>query len=168
MKKRYIWQNTNLSIEDWRDGYIECCEMNGKQPGGDDDLFNWMIDTNYSYLDDEFSNLDKRIDEQILVIADLGLWNGRRAGYKIIKSRNLKDILAFENGFFEVYGDGKNIKAREIHHDGTNNYLFRAIRPGRDIDKLLTAIYNDEQITGATLNYYTRSIYKDIASIYGW
>lgn len=38
-------------------------------------------------LMDEKENLDIKTDHPILVIADLGLWNGRRPGYKILPSR---------------------------------------------------------------------------------
>lgn len=166
--KKIIWSNVNLNVNEWRDGYAEFCEHNNITPGGENDLMDWAVETNYHYLDDEYYNLDKRIEEKILLIANLGLWTGRAAGYKIIKSKNLKDILNIEDSYFEIYGDGKNIRAFGVHHDGTNYYLYRAIRNGRDIDKLLTAIYNGETITPAKLNYYTRSIYNDVANIYGW
>lgn len=168
MKKHYIWQNTDLKIDDWRDGYIEFCEFNNITPGGDNDLYDWMMDTNFNYLDDEYYNLNSTIVEQILVIGDIGRWNGRVTGYKILKTRNLNEILNLTDDQFEIYGDGKNICATGSHHDGINYYLYRAIRPGRDIEKLLDAIYNGETITAAKLNYYTRSIYPDVATIYGW
>lgn len=168
MKKHIIWGNIDLNIDDWRDEYAEYCEINGIDPGNDDEIYNYMYETNNYYLDDERENLNKTIDGDILIIGDLGLWRGRVTGYKIINSRNLRDILYFDDDLIEVYGDGREIRARGIHHDGTNNYLFRAIRAGRNIDNLLDAIYNGETITAAKLNYYTRSIYSDIANIYGW
>jgi hypothetical protein len=168
MKKHYIWQNTDLKIDDWRDGYIEFCEINNITPGGDDDLYDWMIDTNFNYLDDEYYNLNSTIAEQILLIADIGRWNGRVDGYKILKTRNLNEILNITDDQFEIYGDGKNIRATGAHHDGVNYYLYRAIRSDRNIENLLNAIYNGETITPAKLNYYTRSIYPDVAAVYGW
>ena len=81
---------------------------------------------------------------------------------------NLNSILNVVDDYIEYFGDGKNICATGSHHDGTNYYIFRAIRPGRNIDKFLNDIYNGEQITVAKLNYYTRSIYPDIARVYGW
>ena len=168
MKKHYIWQNTDLNIEEWRDGYLEFCEFNNITPGDDGALLEWMEDTNYNYLDDEYYNLNKTIDGDIIIIADIGRWDGRATGARICKTRNLNEILNIRDPYFEIYGDGKNILATGSHHDGVNYYLFRAIRPGRDPKKLLNAIYNGEKITPAQINYYTRSIYNDVKNIYGW
>jgi hypothetical protein len=165
--KKIIWSNVNLNVDDWRDGYIEFCEYNNITPGGDDDLFDWMITTNYNYLDDELINLDKKLDGQILAIADVGHWNGRATGYKLLDN-NLKNILYVYDDYTEFYGDGREIRATGYHHDGTNYYLFRQFRAGRDPEKLLDDIYNGREISPQKLNYYTRSIYKDIANIYGW
>lgn len=119
------------------------------------------------YLDDERFNLDIPTDGRILVIADLGLWDGRRQGYKII-NRNVSDILYDEADFVEWYSDGYNIKATAYHHDGTNYYEYREIREDKNIDNLLDAIYNGEEITRRKLNYYTKSIHPYVAEVYGW
>ncbi len=119
------------------------------------------------YLDDERENLNIVADGRILVIADLGLWNGRRQGYKIL-SRRVSDILSDDADYVEWYGNGYNIKATASHHDGTNYYEYRVIREDRNIENLLDAIYNGEKITRKKLNYYTKSLYKDIAKVYGW
>jgi hypothetical protein len=123
---------------------------------------------NNEYIFDERANLNKIVDGRILVIADLGLWNGRRGGYKIIESRNIKDILYSDCDLVEWYGDGHNIKCTAVHHDGRNHYLYRVIREDRNIDNLLDAIYNGEEITSSKLNYYTKSLYKNVANVYGW
>ena len=167
MKKHYIWQNTDLNIDDWRDGYAEFCEFNNITPGDDSALYDWMIDTNFNYLDDETENLNKTIKEKIVCIADIGRWDGRVNGY-IVLSNNLNSILNIRDDRTEIYGDGKNILAAGYHHDGINFYTFRAIRPDRNIDKFLNDIYRGGKITPAKLNYYTRSIYADVANVYGW
>lgn len=167
MKKHYIWQNTDFNIDDWRDGYIEFCELNELTPGGDDDIYNWMIETNNEYLHDEKLNLNKRLDDYIIIIADLGLWNGRKQGYKISRA-NLNAIFNINDDLMEFYGDGREIRATGYHHDGTNYYLFRQLRAGRDPEKLLDDIYNGREISPQKLNYYTRSIYTDVANVYGW
>ncbi len=170
MKKHTIWSNLNLNVNDWRDGYEEHCEINDIEYDPDDEgaLEEFMIETNDSYFDDEHMNLDKDTDGRILCIADLGLWDGRKSGYKIlgVNINNIFDIGGFD--YAEFYGDGKDIRAKEIHHDGTNFYLYRIIREDRDVNKLLEAIYNGEEISSQKLNYYTWSLYKDVADIYGW
>lgn len=171
MKKHVIWSNTDLDIKDWKDGYKEWLEINhinDRDPNDEDDIYDWMVETNNNYLDDERMNLDQRLDGRILVFGSLGLWDGRHQGYKIINSRNLNSILNFEYEYFEIYGDGHNIKATEIHHDGTNYYEYRVIREDRNIDNLLDAILKGEEISRSKLNYYTKSLYKDVAEIYGW
>lgn len=170
MEKHTIWSNINLDIEDWRDGYKEYLEYNGfdERHDNDDDLYKWMEETNAEYLDDEYANLNKEVDGRILVIADLGLWNGRKSGYKILGT-NIHDILHSTHcDYMEFYGDGNDIKCTAHHHDGTNHYLYRVIREDRNISKLLDAIYYGEEITRRKLNYYTRSLYKDVATVYGW
>ena len=122
---------------------------------------------NSMYLDDERENLNCKTDGRILAIADIGKWNGRVNGYKIINA-NIKDILYSDVDYVAWYGDGHNIKATEYHHDGTNYIEYRVIREDRNIDNLLNAIYNGEEITRKKLNYYTRSLYPYVAKIYGW
>ena len=170
MKKHTIWSNINLDIEDWRDGYREHLESNEMEDDPDDEnaIYEWMYETNDMYLDDERVNLNKVLDGRILVIGDLGLWNGRSRGYKIIDSCNIKDILYTDCDYVEWYGDGYDIRCTEHHHDGTNHCLYRVIREDRNIDNFLDAIYNNEEITRSKLNYYTKSLYKDVASVYGW
>ena len=173
MKKRMIWSNMNLDIEDWRDGYKEYLEMNDmddEDPDDEDAIYQWMNETNDMYLDDERCNLNKEVEGRILVIADLGLWNGRKSGYKTLGT-NIREIFNINPRGFdyaEFYGDGYDIRATEHHHDGTNEYLYRIIREDRNIDNLLDAIYNGEEITSRKLNYYTKSLYKDVADVYGW
>lgn len=171
MKKYTIWSNMNLNIEDWKDGYKEFLEINeidDCDPDDEDEIYEWMIETNSEYLGDERLNLNKEVDGRILVIADLGLWHGRRSGYRIINSRNIKDILYCNEEYGEFYGDGYDIRGTETHHDGTNRYLYRMIREDRNIENLLDAIYKGEEISRSKLNYYTKSLYPYVAAVYGW
>lgn len=173
MKKHIIWSNMNLDIEDWKEGYKEWLEINeidDRDPEDENDIYDWMINTNNEYLYDEEMNLDKFVDGRILVIADLGLWNGRVGAYKILDN-NIKEIFNINSRGFdyaEFYGDGYNIRATETHHDGTNRYLYRMIREDRNIDSLLDKLANGEKITRSQLNYYTKSLYKYVKDIYGW
>lgn len=170
MKKHIIWSNMNLDIEDWREDYEEYLEENGfdERHNNDDDLYKWMMETNDEYFGDEQMNLDKVVEGRILVIADLGLWSGRKSAYKIVGSGNIKDILGFTYDCAEFYGDGYNIRGTEIHHDGTNHYLYRVIREDRNIQNLLDDIYEGKKYTMKKLNYYTKSLYKPVAEVYGW
>lgn len=169
MKKRIIWSNMNINPDDWKEGYKEIAEENGWEEDTDDEnnLWNYIYEELDHYIDDERMNLDVTTDGRILVIADLGLWYGRRQGYRILDG-NVKNILSADVDYVEWYSDGYNIKATAAHHDGTNYYEYRVIREDRNIQNLLDAIYNGEEITRKKLNYYTRSLEPYVRRVYGW
>lgn len=125
---------------------------------------------NADYYDCEKMNLDQILPGQVLVIADLGLWNGRRQGYRVM-GNNLNDILkSHVNGASDmcIFGDGYNVRADESHHDGENHYMYRLIRSDKNPQPLLDAIYAGREISSALLNRYTKSVFPYVANIYGW
>ena len=93
--RHIIWSNVNLDLDDWRDDMKEQLAENGYSPDEitEDRLYEEMLETNSSYLDDERVNLNIQEAQPIIVIADLGRWNGRFQGYKMIESGNIKDCL---------------------------------------------------------------------------
>ena len=122
------------------------------------------------YLEDERANLDIKLDGMIVVIADLGLWNCRRFGYKIISSGNIKDCLYDDCDYITWYCDDYNFRAVATHHDGINRYLYRVFRDnvsgiqiGNFLHKLVRGEVNDRMI-----RRYTKSIRPEIAKVYGW
>lgn len=168
--KRIIWSNRNINPEDWRDAYLECHEANqwDEDPDNEDNLWDYINDSLQAYLDDERANLSKEIDGRILVIADLGLWDGRKSGYRIL-SKDISSILSCAEGdLIEWYALNHNVRAIDTHHDGTNNYLFRVIREDRNINNLLEDIYSGVAVSRDKINYYTKSLYPYVANIYGW
>lgn len=169
MKKRIIWSNMDINPEDWMDAYKEDAELNEWEEDieNENNLWEYIDETLTQYLDNEHTNLDKSIDGRILAIADLGLWNGRRQGYKIL-GNNANKIFDISEDYNEYYSDGYNIKAACAHHDGTNYIEYRVIREDRNIQNLLDAIYNGEEITRKKLNYYTKSLHPYVAKVYGW
>lgn len=120
-------------------------------------------------FDDETENLYKPLEGRILAIASMGLWNGRRTGYKIL-GNNLKEVLTSTIGCDEkeVYFDGHNIKAEGYHHDGRNFVEYREIREGKNIIRLIHKIHSNEPISRRELNYYTKPLGKYVKQIYGW
>ena len=79
-----IWSNADLDYEEWKDW------MEEEYPTlSEDERVAMMYEENGHYLEDERLNLDIQLSQPILVVADLGLWNGRRTGYKEIPSGNL-------------------------------------------------------------------------------
>ena len=126
----------------------------------------FQIDMNFN---DETSNLDKKLNGRILAIADMGLWNGRRTGYKIL-GNNLNEVLTCGIGCDdkEIYCDGFNVKAKGYHHDGTNYVEFREIREDRNIENLTDKLYSGMPVTRKEINYYTKSLLPHVKQIYGF
>lgn len=170
MRKRIIWSNRDIDFDQWKEDFIAYrkeYEYDNPYDITDDDVWAFIYESLDQYLDDERANLNKPTDGRILVIATLGLWDGRHSGYKIL-DRNVNEIFCTGEDYTEWYSDGHNIKATAVHHDGTNCYEYRVIREDRNIDNLLNAIYNGEEITRKKLNYYTRSLHPYVAKVYGW
>ena len=125
----------------------------------------FQIDQNF---DDEKSNLFKILDGRILCIADMGLWNGRRSGYKIL-GNNLNEVLTCGIGCDEkeIYCDAYNVYARGYHHDGSNSVEFREIREDRNIENLTDKLYSGQPVSRREINYYTKSLRPYIKEIFG-
>jgi len=158
--KKIIWTN-DVCLEDYEDYFREEGIVDEEKK------IKEMYLSNELDFEAEMMNLNIKLPGKILVIACLGLWNGRRSGYKIM-GNNLNEILTASIGdLYEVYFDGHNIKAKDTHHDGTNYYEFRLIRNDRNIDILLEKIYNDD-FSRQDINNYTRSLAPYIREVYGW
>lgn len=174
MKKSTLWKSYGMydlkELEQYEKDAREMLIENGieEEDITDNDITEeiWQ-DIDLSY-DAEMANLSKRLDGRILAIADLGLWNGRVQGYKIL-SDNLNEVISFGMSCDEreVYCDAYNVRATGYHHDGSNSVLFRELREDRNIDNFLEKIYNNETISSSTLNYYTKSLKPYIKEVYG-
>lgn len=117
-------------------------------------------------LSDERMNLDKRIDGVVMAFADLGFWNGRRLGYKIL-GHNINGIFNVSEDDNEWYGDGFNIRGNLTHHDGTHHVLYRVAKDIDEAEHIGELIFNRE-IDEAGFRKKTRSLYPYVAEIYGW
>ena len=171
--RRIVWSDWNLDIEDWREGYKEYLEANGLDldPDDEDALYQWMVETNNEYLSDERMNLDIQLPQPIIVIGDLGRWNGRVMGYKIIDSGNIKDCLSSDTDYTEWYVDRYgDLRADAVHHDGTNHYLYRVFKEGvteSQMERLKAKIYRGKA-TRADITRVTKRLGDEIGRVYGW
>lgn len=172
-ERHIIWSNLSLDVDDWREAYKEFLEANeiDADPNDENGLYEYMVETNDEYLFDERLNLDVRLSQPIIVIGDLGLWNGRRSGYKMIDSGNIKDCLFsdtdYTEWFVDKYGD---LRADAVHHDGTNHYLYRVYKDtatDSQIENLKAKIY-DGKATRADITRVTRRLGDEIAAVYGF
>ena len=173
IERHVIWSNMNLDLDDWRVDMREQLRMNGTNPDDitENILYEEMVLTNNEYLPDERDNLNVQLSEPIIVIADLGRWNGRFQGYKMIESGNISDCLSSDTDYTEWYVDKNGeFKADAAHHDGQNHYLYRVFKDGvsgEQIEDLQDKIYSGT-VTQADIDRVTRPIGVDIAKVYGF
>jgi len=166
MKRFTIWQNRNLNIEDFKD-YLE-----EEYPDADEqDQYRIIDDLNYQYLGDERMNLNITVESgNIIAIADLGFWYGRKSGYKFIPSGNIADCLYSDCNHNEWYVDRyNNLRCIASHHDGTNHYLYREVKPGiteTQLENFTDKIYNGT-VKPADITRYTKALGPYIREVYG-
>lgn len=165
-KKHIVWSDMNLVLDDWRD------DLKAEYPdASDDELISKMYDINSDYLDDTRANLDIQLSQRIIVIGDLGLWNGRAHGYKMIESGNIKDCFYSDCDMNEWYVDKLgDLRCTAVHHDGRNYYLYRAFKDGvtdSQIERLQEKLY-DGTATRQDITRVTKRLGDDIGAVYGW
>ena len=161
-----IWSNSHLDFEDWRE------DLEAEYPDlSESELMEMMYERNNDYLSDERINLDIPLSQPILVIGDLGLWFGRRSGYKEIPSGNIRDCLFSDTDYTTWYVDKLgDLRCDAVHHDGTNHYLYRVFKPGvteAQMDRLKDKIYNGTA-TRSDIIRLTMRLGDEIGKVYGW
>ena len=178
-KEKLIWSDLdlipNFDIEDYREDFEEYLKINDLDVDRSDDMamYEWAVETNSESLEDERRNLDIQLSEPILVIAQLSLWRGKRAGYKEIASGNIKDCLYSDRNidsakwYVDRYGD---LRSDAVHHDGTNHLLYRVFK--RSATKTQRIHLKQKILAGkatrADITRVTRRLGDDIGNVYGW
>ena len=79
MKKYIIWQNYNINPEE--EDYKDYLGAYYPDITNEEKKYCIIEELNNYCLDDEKARLDILLDDDIIVIANIGLWNGRRRGY---------------------------------------------------------------------------------------
>ena len=160
-----IWSDLNL---DYEEGIEFAKENYPDEP--EDKLIQRYIEENQEMLETERINLDIQYNQPIIIIGDLGLWNGRAHGYKDVASGNIKDCLYSDTDMTEWFLDEKgDLRAEAAHHDGTNYYLYRVFKDNvteDQIEDFKDKIY-DGVLTETDIEKYTRRLGDDIAKVYG-
>ena len=85
------------------------------------------------YLREDIANFDEFIPyEKILIVADLGLWYGRKQFTTTVASL-YEAISKASEDYNTFYFKNKNatLSLKAIHHDGTNNFKFYKIIKGK-------------------------------------
>ncbi len=164
--EKYIIWSSDLDYEDWKE------HLEKQYPAlSEDDRIALMYEINSDYLDNERINLNIQLSRPILVVGDLGLWSGRRMGYKEIASGNIRDCLYSDTDtstwFVDKNGD---LRCDATHHDGTNHYLYRIYKDSvteTQIDNLKGMLYRGTA-TRADITRITRRLGDEIAKVYGF
>lgn len=162
----YFWslEEEKFFMEDIKSEYEEYADSD------EHTLYYIMQEVNNDYLDDECCNLDIELENEIVVLGDLGLWDGRVKGVKPLKSNNIQDCLRSECDYNKWYCDRYNFKCIGVHHDGTDRYTYRVFRKGitpEQKEKFYDAVYFGK-CTDRMVRRYTKSIRPYIAKVYGW
>jgi len=159
-QRRVIWSNEDY--DEWKKSLIDV--------GEDEDELTYerYYEDCEVFLDDERSNLNKEVDGYIIAFANLGFWNGRCNGAKLIGD-NVKDILNSSYGCDDVtfYCDVHNVRFDGSHHDGSHYLLFRVAKDKDAAERLANKIaYHD--MTEEEFRKATRSLRPYVAKVYGF
>ena len=161
-----IWSNAHLDYADWKD-FLE--EEYPDRTEQERELL--MYELNDDYLEDERANLNISLGMPIIVIGDLGFWDGRRHGYKVIGTGNISDCLYDDCDYLTWYVDGVgDLNCDASHHDGTNHYLYRVFRDGTTPEQMSNL---EQKICRGTATWkditrVTTKVGPAIAKVYGW
>ena len=136
-----------------------------KEDVTDEDIYDRFI-SDLEYECEDLYNILEKIDKEfiandLIIIADLGLWNGRVSGYKVIDT--LPEISVCMENYNMIYINRRDLKVRAIHHDGTNYYTIREFKDISDEQRenFLYKIYYGKA-TQQDITRYTRAIGKTV------
>lgn len=162
MKKERIYYKNEVCEEDAIESLLCNDEELSREDITQEMIYNETQELADMYYDDLKHNLSViTFDEDLICIADLGLWSGRKSGYKEL-GYNARDVLsAFSGDYIKLYSDGYDLCGEDCHHDGTNYYTFRVFKPNVNRDLFLEKIYNGT-VSKRDMTRYTRSILKDV------
>ena len=172
MEMHTIWSNEYDVIESLEKEIMENPEDFGVRYKDGDDLWATACEINAEYLGDERANLNIDVGEEIIIIADLGLWDGRHQAYKLLHKTNIADCLTGTCGDYVTWfvDDRGDLMCRDIHHDGTNLYTYRAWKP--EISYAQRSYFMQKVAIGKAtrkdITRYTQRIGDRVADVYGW
>lgn len=156
--KRIIFDSEGYTFDQAKTFLIE----EGIESPSDDQIWDEINECNEITIKDErfeFALRDKLIETPIIIVADVGRWNGRRVGIKRLE--HFEEIIDFMTRYdsFEIYIDRYDIRAIGHHHDGTDYILFRMLSDKIDWDTAERNILINKD-TDSSVKRYTRSLRK--------
>ena len=168
MKMYTIWTNEDFDMVD----QIKADLMEDNPDLTEERAYDLAYETRDDYLEDEKANLNIEVGDEIVIIANLGLWDGNRMAYKLLHKTNIADCFSGTCGDYVTWfvDDRGDLNCRDCHHDGTNIYLYRAWKDGiseEQKENFLYKVYRG-QATRKDITRYTRKIGVYVADVYGW
>lgn len=117
------------------------------------------------------SQLDIQLDNSIIAVATLGLWDGERRGYKEFSEGNIAKAVqsVVSNSDYndvEILIEQDNLVVKGHHHDGTNKIIIREARNAMAVDRLASAITKQKDIDQAIVRY-SRSVAPAVEAVIG-
>lgn len=173
--KMTIWSN-DVAAYDFEESRkavsdVECVPVSDV---ADDAVYRYINDDICLSLDAEEENLDIPTG-RIVAFGVLGLWHGKVHGSRVLPECRLSAILhaaCRDSEEYTVYYDSNDgeVKAKDVHHDGTNRYVFRELVSG--ISPEGEEQFLDSVKSGAAtldeINRFTASLGPRVEPIYGW
>lgn len=165
--QRIIWSSI-IKLEDWED-YLSELEEEREEKLTEEEKWNIVTDNNMYFYNYERDNLDIDLNENIVILASLGLWHGRVNGVKEIGD-NIKDCLYTDCDNATWYCDGYNFCCTAYHHDGTNHYTYRVYKDGltEEQKEYFKQKYMKGEANSNFISRYTKSLRPFIKQVYGW
>ena len=177
MAKKHVIHSSEMKIDDWvvdredimwGDSHCICDDCKSKDCKHCSDFYNRCSELNSEYLDDCIRNLDIPLGNSVIAFAELGLWNGKKSGYKILKN-NVNAIFSISEDYNEYYVDAWNVRAKCVHHDGTNSILYRKLKDNVSVEQIEEILYNNGyKLSPQQMSKYTESLRPYVADFYGW
>lgn len=160
--KNIIWSNEYDRLQQ----EVEFLRHEEDYKGLSEEELREEVDFNFEcYLEDTRALTNKNVG-RIIAIADLGLWDGRVMGYKLLGSK-LSEVFYSDCDYATWGTDSYDFVGREIHHDGTNHYTYRVLKEelsDTQVDNFLDKIYNGKA-TKRDITRYTKSLKNTVEEL---
>lgn len=159
-----IW-SSEPDLKDWES------ELKEDYPGKtDEELVQIMYELNDEQRLNEAENLSTiKPDHQIIVIADLGHWNGRNRRIAQI-GKDMEEVFnCVLNGYSceiqsSFYVKNGELYADAVHHDATDYYHFRVMKKDMEWADVENALEKDIH----SIIDMTEPLGNEVAKVYGW
>lgn len=162
-KEIVIIDTINDNFEEWKETFLT---ERGEDTNDytENQLYEIYADDMRLYYDETKSTLNKKVNGAIVAFADLGFWNGRRTGIKVMGNNlnSIVDVCGCDD--IKLYCDRYNVKSDLTHHDGTHHLTFRLV-PFNKVRTMLEKA-NEGSLTWEYFKKNSKSILKLVKELY--